>query len=192
DRFIATVRLLSRFSREPVSEDKATAIERSYLLRDAIDRNFDNVRALADGVLFEFRSSRERDLALRNRIRALQPQLRALFVLHISMWNYRLPLPGFDLPEPIRSAHREFDEDVARTLEAIADRLEGKPAEPTGAVADSLRRLERTVERYVSSEPAETIRARLQIFLARSHRVGTFICSVLDDIHPWERAFTSQ
>jgi multidrug resistance protein MdtO len=79
-KFILILRLLSQFAREPLSKDLRVAIERYYSLRETINNSFDQVRALADGVLFEFGASRQQDLALRNRIVGLQPQLRMLFL----------------------------------------------------------------------------------------------------------------
>jgi multidrug resistance protein MdtO len=75
--FISTLRLLSQFIREPLSKDLIVAVERSFSLRETINNSFDQVRALADGVLFEFGPSRQHDLALRSRIYRLQPLLRS-------------------------------------------------------------------------------------------------------------------
>ncbi len=79
--FISTLRLLAQFAREPVSPDIRSAIQRTSALHDTINTKFDNVRSLADGVLLEFGPSRRHDLALRDRIRRWQPQLRALFLM---------------------------------------------------------------------------------------------------------------
>src|SRR5208283_3070385 len=67
--FISNLRLLGQLAREPLSQDRKTAIERSLALGETINANLDRVRALADGVLFEFGPSREQDLAFRDRIR---------------------------------------------------------------------------------------------------------------------------
>jgi hypothetical protein len=48
-------------------------------------------------------------LALRDRIRRWQPRLRLLFLTRIALLKYRLQLPGFELPEPVRLAQEEFD-----------------------------------------------------------------------------------
>ena len=82
--------------------------------------------ALADGVLFEFGPSREQDLALRDRIRRWQTQLRVLFITRITLWKYRMRLPGFELGETTWPAQREFDDELAKTLDAIADSFEGQ------------------------------------------------------------------
>jgi uncharacterized membrane protein YccC len=78
--FISNLRLIVQFAREPVSGNLKAATARRLALRETINTNLDKVRALADGVLLEFRRSREQDLALRNRIRRAQPQVRVLFI----------------------------------------------------------------------------------------------------------------
>jgi len=87
--FLSAVRLLAQFAREPISRDYNVAAERSYSLREAINNNFDGVRASADGVLFEFGPSRQQDLAWRTKFRQWQPQLRLLFITEIALWKYR-------------------------------------------------------------------------------------------------------
>ena len=97
--FISNLRLLAQLVREPLPGERRLAIDRSYSLRETINANFDKVIASGDGVLFEFSSSRQQDLALRSRIRRWLPQLRTLFVTRIALLKYRLQLPGFELPD---------------------------------------------------------------------------------------------
>jgi multidrug resistance protein MdtO len=148
--FIATLRLLADYSREPVSKDIKVALARSSSLRETINKNFDKVRALADGVLFEFGSTRQEDLPLRDRLRQWQPQLRAFFVMRIALLKYRLRLPGFELPEEMNVAQQEFDEQLAGVLDGMADRMEGKAAEGKHEFADSFKRLEQSALSYGS------------------------------------------
>jgi len=49
--FLSAVRLLASICTKPISSDYNVAAERSYSLREAINNNFDGVRASADGVL---------------------------------------------------------------------------------------------------------------------------------------------
>jgi multidrug resistance protein MdtO len=181
-RFISTLRLMAQFAREPISENLPTAIERGYSLRDTIEKGFENVRAVADQVLFESGPLRERNLALRDRIRRWQPQLRVLFVLHISTWNYRVRLPGFDLPDPIHSAQRQFDEEFARILEGMADRLEGKPAEVRDSFNNSFQHLEQSVETYAPTESQTMLATGLRTYLARNRRIRAVTCALLQEI----------
>ena len=123
--FILNLRLVARFARQPALNDPGNALSQSLTLRETINANLDRVRALADGVLFEFGPSRQRDLQLRSYIRQWQPQLRTLFVMRIASLKYRLQLPGFELPESVRLLQQTYDEHSARILEEMADRVDG-------------------------------------------------------------------
>jgi multidrug resistance protein MdtO len=144
--FISTLRLLAQFAREPVSADIRSAIQRTSALHDTINAKFDNVRSLADGVLLEFGPSRRQDLALRDRIRRWQPQLRALFLMRVASLKYRLQLPGFELPEAVIGSLQTYDESSAQMLENVADQMEGKTSQGETVSADSLALLEQTLE----------------------------------------------
>jgi multidrug resistance protein MdtO len=144
--FVATFRLLAQFSREPISHELKAAIERSYELRDTINNNFDQLRAQADGVVFEFGPSRHSDLALRRQIRALSPQLRTLFVIRTTLLKYRLQLPGFELPQSIQAAQVALDNSLAAALDGIADRLESHQSAEKQELATSYIALESTTE----------------------------------------------
>jgi hypothetical protein len=43
--------------------------------------------------------------------------------------KYRLQLPGFELPQAVRDAQQEFDNQLGRMLDGMADRLEGKASD---------------------------------------------------------------
>jgi multidrug resistance protein MdtO len=179
--FISALRLLAQFAREPVSADAKAAIGHSYSLRDTISRSFDSVRALADGVLFEFGPSRNQDLAWRSKIREWQPQLRLLFVTEIALWKYRARLPGFELPHTVGTAQRAFDDELARALEAIADRIEGRPSQ-VELFEESLARLERAVSTYEGSERQPEMADRFQAFLSLHRRIESLTSSLQKEI----------
>jgi multidrug resistance protein MdtO len=145
--FISSLRLMAQFARGPISKDMRTEIERSYALRETINTQFDSIRSLADGVLFEFGSTRQQDLAFRDRIRRWQPQLRTLFTMGIAAWTYRLQLRGFELPEPERIFQQDFDARSARILEEMADRIEGQP------IAEPVPSRKRALEVSLAAEP---------------------------------------
>ena len=161
--FISTLRLLAQFAREPVSADIRSAIQRTSALRDTINTKFDNVRSLADGVLLEFGPSRRHDLALRDRIRRWQPQLRALFIMRGASLKYRLQLPGFVLPEAVIGSLQAYDECSAQMLENMADRMEGKtsqgrdlcPRTPSHSWSRHWNRVARTNRDYCSQSTAQ-------------------------------------
>jgi multidrug resistance protein MdtO len=179
--FLSAVRLLAEFAREPISRDYHVAAERSYSLREAINNNFDGVRASADGVLFEFGPSRQRDLASRTKFRQWQPLLRLLFVAEIALWKYRARLPGFELPHTVGEAQRAFDDELARALEAIADRIEGRPSQ-VGLFEESLARLETAVSAYVELEPQSETADRVQAFVSLHRRIQSLTSSLQKEI----------
>jgi multidrug resistance protein MdtO len=168
--FISTLRLLAQLMREPLPGGGKPPIDRCYSLRDTINANFDQARAFADGVLFEFGASRQLDLALRSRLRRWQPQLRTLFVTRIALLKYRLRLPGFKLPEEVEAAQVEFDERIARMLDGMAGRIEGV-VPVREATEDSFERLERTVRSCCLRGAHGPLTAEVQTFLDLSRNV---------------------
>jgi multidrug resistance protein MdtO len=154
--FVSALRLLAQFAREPVSDDIAVATERNYALREIINTQFDKVRSLADAVLFEFGSSRQRDLRLRDHIRRWQPELRALFVMRIASWKYRVNLPGFELPEAVRIAQQEYDDRSGAILENLADRIEDDRQRSRPISGGSSELLEQMLEELSGEEERHT------------------------------------
>jgi len=124
--FILNLRLVAQFARQPALNDLEIALPRTLALRETINGNLDKASSLADGVLFEFGPSRQRDLELRSWIRQWQPQLRTLFVMRNASLKYRLQLPGFELPESVRLLQQAYDERSARMLEEMADWIDGR------------------------------------------------------------------
>jgi multidrug resistance protein MdtO len=140
--FIATLRLLAQLVREPLATDTRVAVDRIRALRETINSGFDRVRSLADGVLFEFGSTREADLTRRRLFLAWQPPLRVVFLTRIALLKYRLALPGFQLPPDLATAQSEFDRELATRIDGMADRLEGKISGGHNSLEQSLARLE--------------------------------------------------
>ena len=178
--YISNLRSLGQLAREPIPGTEKTW--RSDSLRETINTNFDKVRSLADGVLFELGSSRQVDLALRDRIRQWQPQLRTLFVTRLALLKYRLQLPGFELPEPVRVAQQDFDNQLARLLDGMADRMEGEPADGTDHFEGAFERLEQTVRICCSEGPQELLTAEMQTFLALSRNIENVTASLDKEI----------
>jgi multidrug resistance protein MdtO len=179
--FLSAVRLLAQFAREPISSESNVAAERSYALREAIHNNFDSVRASADGVLFEFGPSRQQDLTWRSKFRQWQAQLRLLYLTEIALWKYRARLPGFELPHAVGSAQRAFDEELARMLEAIADRIEGR-ASQTELFEESLARLERAVSTYEGWAPQPETADQFRAFLSLHCRIGSLASALQKEV----------
>jgi multidrug resistance protein MdtO len=177
--FASVFRLLAQFAREPVSTDIRVASERSYALRETINAQFDKVRSLADGVLFEFGSSRRQDLGLRDDIRRWQPQLRALFMMRIASWKYRLQLPGFEMPEAVRAFQQEYDDHSARVLENLASRIEGN-LRPMSE--DSREPLEQMLQECCLKEPGHMGEAHVPSLITLLRGIDGLTTSLAEEI----------
>jgi multidrug resistance protein MdtO len=182
--FVSNLRWLAEFERQPLSEERKVAIERSYFLRETINTNFDKVRSLADGVLFEFGPSRPQDLALRSQIRTWQPQLRMLFLTRITLFKYRLQLTGFELPAAVRASQLEFDSRLTVILERMADRMEGQTLAENYDFTDAFERLEKAVRSYCSEELQRSMAIELKTFLALSRTAESLVMSLDSEIMP--------
>jgi len=180
--FITSLRLLGQLSIVPLSKDIRVVIEQTSSLREKINTTLDKVRLLADAILFEFGPSRQQDLALRRQIVRWQSEIRMLFLMEIAWLKYRLQLPGFELPEALREAQQEFSDALARTLEGMADRIDGGPAKEKGDFEDSLVRLERQVRTCCSEGPSEEVPAELETFQSLSSRLGSLTIALDNEI----------
>jgi multidrug resistance protein MdtO len=180
--FASNLRWLAEFERQPLSEERKVAIERSYFLRETINTNFEKVRSLADAVLFESGPCRQQDLALRSQIRKWQPQLRMLFLTRITLFKYRLQLTGFELPAAVRASQLEFDGRLTALLDRMADRMEGQTLAENHDFTDAFERLEKAVRTCCSERPQRSMAIGLKTFLALSRTAETLVMSLDKEI----------
>ena len=124
--FVSTLGLLAKLMRAPVAKETRAAIEETYSLRETINTNFETLRQHADGVMLEFGSTRERNLAIRSRLIRWQIQLRMLLVVRVALLKYRLRLPGFELPDATSQMQEQVDANNARRLENLAEFVSGE------------------------------------------------------------------
>ena len=178
--FISNLRLLAQLEREPLAGTEKTW--NSYPLSEMIEADFNKVRGQADGVLFEFGPSRHQDLALRERIRRWQSRLHTLFLIRIALLKYRLRLPGFELPETAHVAQQDFDDHLAKTLDRMADRLQGKASERKDDLGDAFDALEKTVRYSCSEGPQGLLGPDLQTFLTLSRSIENVTLSLANEI----------
>jgi multidrug resistance protein MdtO len=180
--FISSLRLLAQLAREPASKDPKIYVARLNSLREMTNRSFDQVRALADALLFEFGPSRQRDLALRSRIVRWQPRLRMLFITRLALWRYRVEVRGFELPAPVATAQQAFDEGLSDVVDRMADRLEGKASARRGDFEDVVRHLEKQVLSCCSKGSQGPLSPELQTFLALSRSIENVTLSLDNEI----------
>jgi multidrug resistance protein MdtO len=117
--FAENLHLMAELAR-PWPQGKPADLRKIRTLREKISENFLVVNSQADAVLFEIGRSRDQSLAVRDRLRAWQPQLRSLFLLEIALLQYRLQISPEDLPPSIVRAATHFDDEVSALLEGIA------------------------------------------------------------------------
>jgi multidrug resistance protein MdtO len=180
--FISVLRLLAQLAREPLSNDLRIALGRSITLRETINANLDEVRALADGVLFEFGPSRHRDLELRSYIRRWQPELRTLFVMRVASVKYRLQLPGFELPETVRLRQQAYDDHSARMLEEMADWIEHNATRARNNIDDAQGFLKETVQGIQAEEGPQLPRGRVQSLITLLRGIDGLTTSLASEI----------
>jgi hypothetical protein len=102
----------------------------------------------------EFGHSRDQDLALRDDIRPSQPQMRA-FAHADRRVKYRAQLPSCELLSPISARWREFDDQLARSLEALAERIEGHSTGVQQTLEIALTQLEPPIKNYGTAGVAD-------------------------------------
>jgi multidrug resistance protein MdtO len=120
---------------------------------------------------------------LRDRIRQWQTQLRVLFITRIALWKYRMRLPGFELPETVWLAQREFDDELAKTLDAMADRFEGPPAVRRESRLEAcFKHLEQTVQTVGLRDLQRVLPEQLKTFLTLSRRLEELATSLEGDM----------
>jgi multidrug resistance protein MdtO len=175
--FDSNIRLLAKLTRGPVSPDLRVAIEETSSLRETINANFDRVRQQADAVMLEYGPFRHRDLAMRARLLQWQVQFQSIFLARIALLKYRLRLPGFELPDQVQAIQREFDGHQAATLDAMADRLEGK-ATSVEKVAMSFQSVEQEVQDCCPTEVRANLEAPLTTFIPLASRLDSLIQSL--------------
>jgi multidrug resistance protein MdtO len=179
--FSNNLRLLAQLAREPLSEDIPAAVKRGFALRETINANFDQLRGLADGVLFEFGPRRMQDLASRDRIRRWQPQLRTLFLMRLGAIKYRLKFPGFELPEAMSLAQKTYDDRSARLLEEIADSVDRRAA-PVNRMATDPVDLLGPVLQACTGEAQRVPKARLYSFVELLRGIDNLTSSLAKEI----------
>jgi hypothetical protein len=135
----------------------------------------------------------EQDLALRSQIREWQPQLRMLFMTRITLFKYRLQLPGFEQPAAVRVSQLEFDHWLAVTLDRMADRMEDKAPTEDREFTNAFERLANAVRTDCSEASHQSIAIELKTFLALSHTAEGLVVSLGKEVSPLKlRSSTNQ
>jgi hypothetical protein len=105
-----------------------------------------------------------------------------LFITRLTLWRYRVGLPGFELPAPVARAQQEFDKGLADVVDGMADRLEGKASERKDDFEDAFGDLEKKVLSCCSKGPQGLLAPELRTFLALSRSIENVTSSLDNDI----------
>jgi hypothetical protein len=100
----------------------------------------------------------------------------------IASLKYRLQLPGFELPETVRTYHRKFDECSAQMLDEMADVIEGKPPEVNITAKENAESLGRAVEDCCSPESQRLSAVRVNSFNTLVREIDHLTASLAKEI----------
>ena len=88
---VRNVRMLAQLGICPVVRERAIAVSQLSRLRTQINDNFASLESQTDAARFEFefRHQREQDIAECARIQRVQPELRSIYLLELSLLSHR-------------------------------------------------------------------------------------------------------
>ena len=115
--------MFAELTEQLLKDDRNEAIKRIRLFRDQLNTNFQGIAAQSDAILFEFGSSRERKMKIRDDIRRWLPSLRTLLLVQVTSSQYSLQRPASSLPQSFTLAHVTFESGVAQAMRAMADEV---------------------------------------------------------------------
>jgi multidrug resistance protein MdtO len=176
--FVENFHLMAEYAR-PWPRGKPPDLRNIRTIREKISQNFLAINSQADAVLFEIGRSRDHSLAVRARLRAWQPQVRSIFLLEMSLLQYRLQVSPRDLPAPIVAASVRFDGELSALLEGVGRALRFKdtsfmPNDLQMAYAD----LEHAILEGFHNQPPPRARAVLAI----DSQIIELACRLLTEI----------
>jgi multidrug resistance protein MdtO len=139
---------LVELARQPASGEVA---RRALQLGDHINAEFNEVKAQADAVVFEFGPSRQRKLKIRDDIRRWQPSLGALLQVQMTSLQYLFETRARELPQGIAEALSAFEEDIAVTAQVMSKEVSGKPGRIPADVQKSASTLRREIQEHYAA-----------------------------------------
>ncbi len=165
DLFVGNLRRIARFDSTIMECDLATVISRSRTERAAVTSSFDAIRNGADALIFEFGAHWRQKVALRNQVRAWQPQLRTYLLLELALVHYRLQSAERRL-EPEEEENVKKSRSLLELLADFKDRRKQQEAETTrSAIRQALESADKRHERGNRNQKSGT---RNQLSITRS------------------------
>ncbi len=150
---VCNVRMLAELVRSPVRQHKELAVSRISRLRSQINENFASLESQTDAVLFEFefRHRREEDIVRCGRIQSVQPWLRSIYLLELSLLSHRgQRATNSEMTEQQNQVLDHFLDEYSDKLVHIAAWIAHEKDAPTPFGDDSIRLLRRAFESQAS------------------------------------------
>jgi multidrug resistance protein MdtO len=150
---VRNVRMLAQLGVCPVVRDRAIAVSQLRRLRTQINDNFASLESQTDAARFEFefRHRREEDVAECERIQRVQPELRSIYLLELSLLSHRGRREiDFELTERQNQALDDFLTQYSGELMHIAGWIAHEEDAPARISDDSIRLLQESFEDHSS------------------------------------------
>jgi multidrug resistance protein MdtO len=150
---VRNVQMLAQLGVCPVVRDRAIAVSQISRLRSQISDNFASLESQTDAARFEFqfRHRREQDVTECERIQRVQPELRSIYLLELSLLSHRGRREiDSELTQQQNQALDHFLNEYSDELMHIAAWIAHEEDAPARITDDSIRLLQQTFEDHSS------------------------------------------
>ncbi len=150
---LRNVRMLAQLGVCPVVRDRAVAVSQISRLRTQINDNFASLESQTDAARFEFefRHQREQDIAECERIQRVQPELRSIYLLELSLLSHRGRREvDSELTQQQNQALDHFLSEYSDELMHLAGWIAHEEDAPARISDDSIRLLQQSFEDHSS------------------------------------------
>jgi hypothetical protein len=145
--------MLAQLGLCPVVRDRAVAVSQLSRLRTQINDNFASLESQTDAARFEFefRHQREQDIAECERIQRVQPELRSIYLLELSLLSHRGRREvDSELTQQQNQALDHFLSEYSDELMHLAAWIAHEEDAPARITDDSIRLLQQSFEDHSS------------------------------------------
>jgi multidrug resistance protein MdtO len=150
---VRNVQMLAQLGVSPVVRDRAVAISQINRLRAQINDNFAGLESQTDAARFEFefRHRRQQEVAECERIQRVQPALRSIYLLELSLLSHRGRREiDYALTQSQNQALDQFLNEYSNELTHVAAWIAHQEGEPARITDDSIQPLQQPFEEHSS------------------------------------------
>ncbi len=153
---VRNVQMLAQLGVCPVVRDRTGAVSQLSRLRSQINDNFAGLESQTDAARFEFefRHRRAEEVAECERIQRVQPALRSIYLLELTLLTHRVRRDtGYALTQHQDRELGHFLNEYSNELTQIAARIAHQEGAPARITDDSIRLLQQSFEEPSSGSP---------------------------------------